>query len=715
MFTVQPVSNSGGSDTHAINTRFENESQTVQEMTSHDLGNPGDLDRGDGHTLEQIGSQCPPPLSQSDVTSVQGSYVSLLADIATIEQNDEYSDQPITHDISDTVDYTATTFTGQDLTPLQNENMVSYQSIDNSNIGYNLANTVGNTQGIQQFVIIQPFLGDTSVNTQNTFINLTNTGESQLNLDSNKELEDAVANITDTAVAGDAGVDSSEGGVSADESFLVCTNNRGEVREIQVIQGKPAWNENKTQAPLNKRKGRLKSVDEKRRRSGFTERKESTSHLKKFSPDELNSGGKSKKEIYEEYLEKSKEKSSIESLESKVIESLQETQSEVDKVSFSKDCSRNIDEGSREEKSLNELDVSITAKNKAEIVWSRQISDEVPKTHGKMLKLKECSKDTNSESNSCIKETDFTKLKKKEIISLKRKKSEPDLEEPVKIAKNDNLDTNRELVEDKALDNDIESRMMNDFCRLFRSDEKCVLHLEPITLKLLNPNRFLTIEMDIEKDFVVSTVEKGETKNGLTKYCVKITAPENALLTKSEDINSSEISTKKKCKTNKLKCLKRSRLKCKRTLLKGKKVISGLKKIQKPLKNEENTIENTEVLCVNSDCVDKVAVTEVDSSTVEIGADAENEEEIKTKVSESETTKQTDISSNNDVNDTKDKITDSECKQRKTKNFTEKKNQKTNQNSTDGKKDESSQNYTVLISEEGMHHIFLFRKFSEIF
>ncbi|XP_060573150.1 uncharacterized protein LOC132731057 [Ruditapes philippinarum] len=788
MFTVPVSSNTDENQT--INAQFENEAQTVHEMTSHELGNPGDLGQGDSLPLGQIDSQCPQALSQPDVTSAQGSYVSLLADIATIQQTDEYSAQPIADVISDT-DYATSTFTNQELTSLHNDNMVSYQPIENSNISYNLTNTVGNSQGIQQFVIIQPFLSDTSVNAQSTFIHLPNTADNQLNLDSNKELEDAVANITDTAVAGDTNVVTSESGSLADKSYLVCTNSRGEVREIQVIQGKQNWTENDTEVISDTRKCRPKGVKGKQRKSVITERKQSSSHLQKFSLDDLNSAGKSKKEVFEEYLEKGKPKTEVseltkadvnekvtevensgfgaecgianthlhdetitedtivtsdmvisrssdiqkvlpldepqntsdflqvnrdthssvkdeivvESLESEVIESLQkplqrdQEADEEENVS----CDKLINKDANVMKSFNKINKNKTVKTKTMTLRCRRIQDQAIKS----------SRKTSESFRKHENDTDCAKLKR-ENRALKRKKSVPQSKGSCKLPKLDNLYDNEEQVQDNTLEGDVESRMQEDFCRLFKSDEKCVLRLEPITLKLVNPNRFLMIEMDIENELYVSTIEKGETTNGFTKYFMKLTAPENVLQASSEETNSSEKGKNKVKRASKLKCLKHSKIKCKRTIAKKVKTTSlkdikpviedSLKDNKDPIIKDENMGENVKVPDTDPDIVYSTENTnledtaDVEDYNVEIEVEGYDD-----NIEKSETLKETEISSkNDDKGDIEgDKSTGTNTKKRKTRNVVEKKESNANPSSTVKKKGETTQLYTVMISEEG--------------
>ncbi|XP_053409154.1 uncharacterized protein LOC123561440 isoform X2 [Mercenaria mercenaria] len=806
MFTVQTV-HSNDEEGHPINVQFANETPSVQEMTSHDLGNHGDLGQDEGHTLEHIEGQCQQSLGQTDVTSVQGSYVSLLADIATIEQNDEYSGQQIAQDISDTVDYATSTFTGQEhiqeLASLQNENLVSYQSVENHNIGYSLTNPVESGPGMPQYVIIQPFLGDTGVNGSSTLIHLPNTAES---LDSNRELEDAVANITEKAMADTD--ETLDGKVIPDQSYLVSTNSRGEVREIQVVEGEQSWTANETEVSTNKRKGRLKGLDKgvkgKRKKSVITEKKESSSHVKKFSLDDLNSAGKSKKEVFEEYLVKSKvrndmqtgtkvdtfasdiEKSSFnvecgrsdtnlqgintltensteilnaemdktsdlveilifsdtqsasdidkvneicqsdsrdKSLESQMMGNLQRSVKEnesvsavEDKLGSEKDTAKfsvdaeEINKDSVKEKKCLRVAKHQTSISKSRILRSRQALDKNVTTQVKFT-----GKESEDLETNLSKEKDVVRLKNKGT-TLKRKKHMPNLKQSHKLPKMDDLCEEKEQIEDEPTDDNIDCRVLEDFCRFFRSEEKCILHLEPITLKLVNPNQLLMIEMDVQSDFNVSSLEMGVTADGLTKYYVKFSVPEKFALDNVEDISNPADEKQKvericnKTQKQALKCLKSSRRKQNKKTIKEKNLVSD-KDTGKALRSKEkNSQEIDEKCCNDSENLDSEikadAVNNHDNNESKDTQQVEDDhrEEIETEThddaDELETNEDTDISKNQTSNEGSNAT---KSKRKKDGKLSGKKKSKVDKSSSkDTKEDSSQKNYTVVVSEEGI-------------
>lgn len=688
MFSAQTVQNDKDG-IPAVSVQYTNEPQSVPAITSHDLGGHGDLGQGEGHALEQIESQALQSLlvSQSDVTSVQGSYVSLLSDIATIEQADEYHSDQIAADVPGSVSYANATFDGHDnmheLTEpvlsatLQSENLIPYQ---NQNIAYDLTNPTVSAPGIQQFVIIQPlgssFIGqDDTAGASSTLIHLPNASETPLNFESNKELEDAVANITENSLVHTDVQTNNE--ISPEQSYIVSTNSLGEIREIQVVQGEQNWNQNAETKQVSKSKrtkSRSKCVKRKEK-SSVAKPKEASSNLilKKFSLDDLNSIGKSKQELFNEYLEKTKvnvkpstshddnaytdEKLAVEPFKSNVSEAEAKTYPNKDFSSINKfdvDISNvsnvNYIDGSPVtineviRTSSSELDKDTTCMPNTKMLTEHIVNqhlmgtlpDEVNEEHNGVTEDPEMmdaladgeiptltditqNKDEASLSTADIEGIGTTKLRTKPVNkqdskigaltrkklvdikaeqdlkvtenlprnkmlnkaevfkqklkkpSLKRKKEmSHDIKQSCKLPKMD-IKEKLDQAESDTLEDFVESRVLDDFCRFFRSKDKCTLNLEPITLQLVNPKKVLVIELEVENAFKVSALEKGISTDGLTKYCISLSVHED--VARMETIGSNLIvhkTGKQKVKgkyyaeEQKRKCSKRLRSRCRR-------------------------------------------------------------------------------------------------------------------------------------------------------
>lgn len=618
MFSVQTIGSMPGAENGAQSADVQCEAQSVSEITPHDLSEQN-IGHGESHCLEQ---------GKSDATSVQGSYVSLLADIATIEQNDEYSDQQLTHDIPTSAEYANSSFTGQnqiqaltesDLsTALQTESLVSYQPVQNQNIGYNLNNSGGNAQALQQYVIIQPiipsFFSDNSASGSSTLIHIPNSSDNQLSLDSNKELEDAVANITEEAVEENTAFIGSKD--SPEKSYLVSTNSRGEVRDIQVVQDDQGavLEVREPELSVHRRKSQPKCVKNKQKKITFTKRKEYSTHLKKFTLDDLNIAGKTKKEVFEAFLGKSKVQnaaqgnipdesahnenkvgfsnelmkldveivkppavssnsclkaqnevvlmsrkklSSSEVVAKSNFNNLEENRHDISNVHVENLQFDMIEELTKPEKGNEDgnfnqkVDNICVEGDKAKpILETKTVTSEAdikPQNEGS-VKMQTARAETMRLSISGTSEAYVTRSKRQlqdvkaftelenvtsgvsagKIVTLKRKKQMPcELKKARKLPKIVDNYVKNENTKVDGLENNIESRVLEDFCRFFKVDDRCVIHLEPITLKFIKPKSLLVIEMEVDNELNVSSVEKGVSANGLTKYYLNISSTEN--------------------------------------------------------------------------------------------------------------------------------------------------------------------------------------------
>jgi len=202
-------------------------------MDTAELHIPDSSDGFGGQTSTD--DQGSPSLPSQDINSVEGSYVSLLADIATIEKNEEIQNsesEPLEPTNAEQIVYTPNEFTDEEElqslavtgmpATMNSEDFISYQ-----NLTYTLTNPgESSADPGQHFIIVHPMQALFSVQQQTDSETVTqnenNPELSQISLEQSREFEEAVANIQD--------VDVDRIGAS---SFMVSTNNERIVEGIK--------------------------------------------------------------------------------------------------------------------------------------------------------------------------------------------------------------------------------------------------------------------------------------------------------------------------------------------------------------------------------------------------------------------------------------------------------------------------------------------------
>lgn len=244
-------------------------------------------------TQAQADDQCSPSLAAQDISSVEGSYVSLLADIATIEKNEEIQNSQSGNSVqtsSGQMIYTCTSNEFTDDAAINTDDFIQYQHLPCT-----LTNAEDSTaEQSKHFIIVQPmhslYPGQEMSDSQTVMQVGRDQAVSQIALEQSREFEEAVANIQDVDV-----------NRIGDSSFSVSTNDDGFVEGIKIIQKSSVSTGQK--GSTSKLSG--KSKVSKKERDVLKEYQFSNS-LKKFTAEELSSH-KTKSEIICEYLKKAKQ------------------------------------------------------------------------------------------------------------------------------------------------------------------------------------------------------------------------------------------------------------------------------------------------------------------------------------------------------------------------------------------------------------------------
>lgn len=504
------------------------------------------------------------PGSSQDMNSVEGSYVSLLADIATIEKNDEMQNSQADNfgqPASSQIIYTPSQFVDDeemqtlDVTnmpvTMSNEDFIPYH-----NLTYSLTNATENSaESGQHFVIVHSmqelFTTQSGTDTDN-LISATDDDITQMELDRQKEFEDAVANIQNDL----------ENDKLSESSLLVRTNNQGYVDRIKIIPKSVGTAERLSSESPAKRRAVKKDKD-------ALKEYHSSNSLKKFSVEELNSD-KSKSEILSEYLRKAKTESSRNSKDNQVSNKSCNSV----RVNASTDSETNIHEAERElptllndsqesrvesqekvmtnlsdnqssgkEKTANVIDdvlkpPDITA-NKSTVSdkiledltdTDKAFTEKLKEPH--QLKPKGCSaeikpkvtkgvlkrtservaqKRLNSTQNHC---NVINKVSKKSRFAGKKNINSSEHDSPSKYYDS----------ESKHIDDGHAEERLGDICKVVEEMDKFIVRISPITLKTVC-KKCVEVELGVFDNLIVSDVEKEQLSEGQIKYKFLISKP----------------------------------------------------------------------------------------------------------------------------------------------------------------------------------------------
>ena len=543
-------------------------------MDTAELHIPDSSDGFGGQTSTD--DQGSPSLPSQDINSVEGSYVSLLADIATIEKNEEIQNsesEPLESTNAEQVVYTPNEFTDEEElqslavtgmpATMNSEDFISYQ-----NLTYTLTNPgESSADPGQHFIIVHPMQALFSVQQQTDSETVTqnenNPELSQISLEQSREFEEAVANIQD--------VDVDRIGAS---SFMVSTNNERIVEGIKIVP--------KSSNSLNLKTSTSRSTT--KRKVAKKEKKELREYhfsnsLKKFRAEELDSN-KSNAEIVSEYLEKAKQEVSrktqtkdsklekaarkilvttssntdnnsyVNSVENEMMQRNEEFSTNISGLSETADILQNIcDESIGDTKSVtNNYSEPLEQVCKKEMFCADELI-------GIPVQLQEGTNDmTNTSHNfpTCsTNDLSQTKLNKSETCSLATKtiltrtskrlvqKQSIDAERSsiqghgqytqakrlMKVDSVKNIRHAKYKTKDKLVNEEEETdARFGDLCSIVESVDTILLSVSPVTLKTVS-KKCLEIELDIFDDLDVSEVEKAIVSKGHTRYKFQISKP----------------------------------------------------------------------------------------------------------------------------------------------------------------------------------------------
>ncbi|KAL4228905.1 hypothetical protein ACF0H5_011945 [Mactra antiquata] len=555
-------------------SQFVEDNQSIPVIQSHDVGRGSGIVQSHGIAFN---SQDDQSLTKSVNTGIQESYVSLLADTTSVDKAQEFSNTQLDATLNDNNQYNVTTFSskpelvGENLPrSLQNDSIIVQE---NQNTEYSLTSQTNSSSCFPQLVLLHNFTPAVinSTDENNTIFHIPNSVDPGMIADvaSNQELEEAVANIDSY---NDNDTDHTSDVLTNEQSYLVSTNNEGEIQNIQIVPGSVISTSTNVSFKEPKKEKSSKSV---RKRTSLplanTKPSESSTEVRKFSADELSNEGKTKQQLFEEYLgmtelDLMKKKTnnndgkdvkmpeicdSVENVTDVIHVCIEKTPEPNELVNKSKDnvsekSVSNTERGDNviDHATVKPLDNSIenipgqnddrlqnnTLSNMAFV----NAKSDVSQVHGnvcegtteKFTSLQssiQYSKESDSKIGFKEVEKEKPKLMKVEGIqvtkqakSCKRRglkrKQQPDMRN-VKVNKHFKRDSD-------TVTGDNGWRLLDDFCWILKTENKCILKLKPVTFKLMEPNEELTIELYVEDSINFNSVSQSVSTSGLLKHSI---------------------------------------------------------------------------------------------------------------------------------------------------------------------------------------------------
>lgn len=637
MFAIRQAS-CEDEDTPRVEIQYIENTRSLADLTGPQFDQQDHPERG-GNEMFQ---------GNVDISCRSAPYVSLLPDIVQVDRSLECPVTDIIQDTAQSMDYTSAVFSSQDGMPLisdvptslQNESGISCQT-ENMEYGLPL-----DGQPDSHYFIIQPvgatLLSSPAEDNCGT-LNDNVRGCSRICLDSSTELEDAVANITQRSKEVDS--------MSPEQGFIVSTNGQGEIKNIQVI--KDHTDHKNSLISCLPHKDKQKNLAKLRKRSEqclLKRLKESSFHLKKFSIEELDSSGsKTKQELFEEYLIKSAstgdQKMNIEEniVAAKTGAEVQTSGKTMSDIYTESEGSKSDDRsGVENQNCVERVDFSVAQKSSE--ITALNASDIILKGHQSLAEERvleenvhidmdtdafspELHKALNQSDEKESKTSNSTLTADKEIsqnLILNKRKST--LEKPIskftKLSQKKKVDVSKESVrkqisktklsvnfnkfekhsnlkdESESCDEDTDSRLTEECCSWFTSQEAVVLHLRPFTLDLLGNKDKLIVEINVNSNLKVGAIEKGGLSNGLINYRLNISKSDSVTTCSDfvqEDTDLSKLCDKVQSKEENLTKQKARRKQVRKSRTVQKKIISdnkhslvddNLGELNKPLKKE---------------------------------------------------------------------------------------------------------------------------------
>ncbi|XP_052806860.1 uncharacterized protein LOC128236077 isoform X1 [Mya arenaria] len=516
-------------------------------------------------------------IQNSSLSEVQGSYVSLLADIASIERNDELYSQ--TSSNQSTLGRNQTSAMNYEQSPSygdMDENISS--SLDNNallNYG-NLTYTLpSNGQTHQQFVILQNPITISS--------NIVRLLPSQMPVHTTDIDEDVTEDMTSVAHLQNLQNDQnflqipnmqneSDMNTSAQETAgacLVAGNKIGSMQNIQYFQDDSAIG---TQITVTE----SEAVDKKQKKKP-KKVQQSACEIKKFTAEDLNTG-KTEKEMLDYFLEQTKSETKknklIKQREGEIKKVIVENKpqltysdntykSTLDTVKTTRDdnnvSDQKVDEQSENKRHntspsdvINELNTDSTL-GAAETEETQKITDEVDNsvsdvTSEVQKKTNQLKRKSKTYSNIEPKHSKIVKMDKNEskgtndqqvddkITYVPRKTSRPRKQKVEYVVREDTSKKNRvskkvkdmeqqseekQIVNERMVDVDLEKLINVSDC-----DDKYIIHLYPMSILDLLPEteRDIVVEVSVDSKYNTKPFSSQNTKsNGsLSKYFLSI-------------------------------------------------------------------------------------------------------------------------------------------------------------------------------------------------